>query len=140
MVYDNNYQNEQAGSPLFQRHLEAVARVIDRSMGKDELVEVGCGKGYFLEMMLAKGFKATGFDPTYEGANPRIKRKYFEPGIVEQADGLILRHFLEHIENPVSFLGKLKEANDGSGKFVLRYRALIGYASTKLGSVSFMSM
>ena len=140
MVYDNNYQNEQAGSPLFQRHLEAVARVIDRSMGKDELVEVGCGKGYFLEMLLAKGFEVTGFDPTYEGANLNVKRQYFEPGAVEQANGLILRHVLEHIENPVSFLGKLKEANDGSGKFVLRYRALIGYASTKLGSVSFMSM
>ena len=88
-------------------------------MGKDALVEVGCGKGYFLEMLLAKGFKVTGFDPTYEGANLNVKRQYFEPGAVEQANGLILRHVLEHIENPVSFLALLKEANGGIGKIYI---------------------
>ena len=119
MVYDRNYQNEQAVSPLFQRHLETVERKIDRSMGKDALVEVGCGKGYFLEMLLAKGFEVTGFDPTYEGANLNVKRQYFEPGAVEQANGLILRHVLEHIENPVSFLARLKEANGGIGKIYI---------------------
>lgn len=119
MVYDGNYQNEQAASPFFQRHLEAVVSAIDRIMGKDGLVEVGCGKGYFLEMLLAKGFEVTGFDPTYEGANPRVKRQYFEPGAVGQANGLILRHVLEHIENPVSFLAQLKEANGGNGKIYI---------------------
>ena len=119
MSYDGNYQNEQAVSPLFQRLLDAVATAIDRSIGKESLVEVGCGKGFFLEMLLAKGFDVTGFDPTYEGANPRVKRQYFVPGAIEQANGLILRHVLEHIHNPVSFLEQLKEANGGSGKIYI---------------------
>lgn len=116
MVYDGNYQNEQAVSPLFQRHLEAVATAIERSIGRARLVEVGCGKGYFLEMLLAKGFDVTGFDPTYEGTNPRVKRQYFSPGTIAQAEGLILRHVLEHIQNPVSFLEQLKVVNGGSGQ------------------------
>jgi hypothetical protein len=36
-------------------------------------VEVVCGKGYFREMLLVKKFDVTGFDPIYEGKNPRIK-------------------------------------------------------------------
>lgn len=119
MVYDGNYQNEQAVSPVFQHHLEAVATAIGRSMGRERLVEVGCGKGYFLEMLLARGFDVTGFDPTYEGTNPRVKRQYFAPDAIEQADGLILRHVLEHIQHPVSFLEKLKAANGGSGRIYI---------------------
>jgi hypothetical protein len=119
MVYDGNYQNEQAVSPLFQSHLETVATAIGRFMGKESLIEVGCGKGYFLELLLTKGFDITGFDPTYEGINPRVKRQYFESGVIEKANGLILRHVLEHIQDPVSFLEQLKVANGGSGKIYI---------------------
>ena len=119
MAYDSNYQNEQAVSPLFQKHLETVASAIECSMGKENLVEVGCGKGYFLEMLLAKGYDVTGFDPTYEGTNPRVRRQYFQLGAIDKAKGLILRHVLEHIQNPVNFLEQLKVANGGSGKIYI---------------------
>ena len=72
MVYDSSYQNEQAVSPLFQQHLNEMVGVIERNIGKVNLIEVGCGKGYFLEMLLNRGFDVTGFDPSYEGTNPRI--------------------------------------------------------------------
>lgn len=119
MVYDKHYQNEQAVSAVFQKHLDAVASIIERLMGKDRIVEVGCGKGYFLETLLAKGFDVTGFDPAYEGKNPRVKRQYFEPGVIKKSNGLILRHVLEHIQNPVDFLEKLKIANGGTGKIYI---------------------
>ncbi len=115
MVYDEHYQNEQAVSPLFQEHLESVAKIIGRTMGQDDLVEVGCGKGYFLELLLQQGFDVTGFDPAYEGTNTRIERHYFEPNLGIKAKGLILRHVLEHIQTPVDFLLSLKDANGGSG-------------------------
>jgi len=115
MVYDANYQNEQAFSPLFQQHLESATQIVGRSLGRDGLVEVGCGKGYFLEMLQGMGFDVAGFDPTYEGTNPRIERRYFEPGVGITASGLILRHVLEHIPDPVSFLRRLRDANGGSG-------------------------
>jgi hypothetical protein len=119
MVYDKHYQNEQAVSQLFQKHLEIVANIIERQMGKKHIVEVGCGKGYFLEKLLAKGFDVTGFDPTYEGKNLRVKRQYFAPGVSEKAHGLILRHVLEHIQNPIAFLEMLKIANNSSGKIYI---------------------
>ena len=119
MAYDAHYQNEQALSPLFQVHLESVSSIIDRCMGRNSIVEVGCGKGFFLEMLLGKGFDVTGFDPTYEGNNPKILKHYFEPGVGIKANGLVLRHVLEHIQDPVSFLHQLKTANGGNGKIYI---------------------
>lgn len=119
MAYDAHYQNEQALSPLFQEHLESVSCIIDRCMGRDSIVEVGCGKGFFLEMLLGKGFDVTGFDPTYEGSNPRAMNHCFEPGVGIKASGLVLRHVLEHIQDPFNFLLQLKEANGGSGKIYI---------------------
>jgi len=119
MAYDAHYQNEQALSPLFQAHLKFVSSIIDRCMGRDSIVEVGCGKGFFLEMLLDKGFDVTGFDPTYEGNNPKILKHYFEPGVGIKANGLVLRHVLEHIQDPVSFLHQLKTANGGNGKIYI---------------------
>jgi hypothetical protein len=115
VVYDSNYQNEQGLSSHFQEHLHQVMEIIGRGMGRTNLVEVGCGKGLFLEMMLAAGFDVTGFDPTYEGSNPKVKRHFFEKGVGIQANGLILRHVLEHIQNPFTFLQHLAQANHGKG-------------------------
>lgn len=115
MVYDARYQNEQAVSPQFRRHLGSVAKIVARTLGRSGLVEVGCGKGYFLEVLAESGFEITGFDPTYEGSNPRVRRHYFQPGVGITAKALILRHVLEHIQNPLHFLQELCTANAGSG-------------------------
>jgi hypothetical protein len=115
MQYDANYNNEQANSPAFRKHLEEVANKIESLLGKKSLVEVGCGKGVFLEMLLTRGADVVGFDPAYDGDNPRIAKKLFEPGLVQSAKGLILRHVLEHVQNPVDFLFQLKESNGGKG-------------------------
>lgn len=119
VIYDVKYQNEQGVSYLFQQHLESVSDIIDHYIGRDLIIEVGCGKGSFLEMLLVKGFDVTGFDPTYEGHNPRIVKQNFQTGVGIKAEGLILRHVLEHIQNPFDFLLKIKEANGGSGKIYL---------------------
>ncbi|MCI5136866.1 MAG: methyltransferase domain-containing protein [Candidatus Electrothrix sp. AR1] len=119
MDYDDHYQNEQAVSPRFQQHLYTVAGLIEEAVGRRSLVEIGCGKGFFLELLSDKGFDVTGFDPTYEGTNSKIQRKYFASGVIDQAQGLILRHVLEHIEKPVEFLEQLRLANGGKGKIYI---------------------
>lgn len=115
MVYDEHYQNEQGNSPAFQRHLGQVADIVEHRLGKTQLVEVGCGKGYFLEILASRGHDITGFDPAYEGDNQRIRREHFSPGIINRAQGLILRHVLEHIQQPYSFLQAIARANGGKG-------------------------
>ncbi len=119
MVYDANYQNEQSLSPLFLDHLNSVMSIIDRHFGKEPLVEVGCGKGIFLELLLEHGFDITGFDPTYEGENPRVRRQYFSETSNTRVSGLILRHVLEHIQNPYQFLLRLSAANSYCGNIYI---------------------
>lgn len=119
LVYDHNYQNEQGLSPRFQQHLESVAAIIARDIGRRSLIEVGCGKGHFLETLRASGFDVVGFDPAYEGSSPRVHRALFSEGVVPPAGGIILRHVLEHIQDPVRFLGELRSANGGSGRIYI---------------------
>jgi hypothetical protein len=116
LEYDADYQNEQAHSPRFQHHLEQVAHLVQTHLGRERLIEVGCGKGFFLEWLLQQGLDVTGFDPAYEGDNPRVRREYFRPGLIGQAHGLILRHVLEHVPNPVDFLFHLQAANAGQDR------------------------
>jgi hypothetical protein len=114
--YTPEYNNEQGNSQFFKNHLNKVADLIEENIGKNSIVEVGCGKGLFLEMMLDRGIDIVGFDPTYVGNNPRVTKKFFEYGIIEKpSSGLVLRHVLEHIKNPYEFLKQLKEANGDQG-------------------------
>ncbi len=134
MNYDAAYQNEQAHSPLFKSHLEQVATIVDRNLGTDGLVEVGCGKAYFLELLQSRGCSITGFDPTYEGENPAVQRRYFGDGVTVSARGLVLRQVLQQVQNPVGFLDGLRDANGGGliyievqcFDWILRARALGG--------------
>ena len=119
MSYDAHYQNEQGLSPLFRKHLQEVAGIVDRQLGRRSLVEIGCGKGLFLEKLQRLGFDIMGFDPTYEGTNPRIRRAYFGPGAGITARGIVLRHVLEHIEDPIRFLMQLRDANGGGGRIYI---------------------
>jgi hypothetical protein len=116
MVYDANYNSEPGFSGVFKKHLNWVANIIKTRFGKQNLIEVGCGKGSFLELLLSLGFEITGFDSTYDGTNPKIIKKNFEPGIIKSpAQGLILRHVLEHILDPIKFLSEVKKSNGGQG-------------------------
>ena len=119
MQYDQDYQNEQGYSSYFQKHLYDVALIVEKFLGKEDLIEVGCGKGLFLEMLTEKQFNIRGFDPTYEGENPNIERKYFSSDVGLHGKGIILRHVLEHIKNPIDFLFQLKESNGGTGKIYI---------------------
>lgn len=107
MDYDKNYQNAQDHSPSFQSHLDDIASLIlSGTKPTDQLVKVGCGKGYFLEMLKARGLRITGFDPSYEGDNPDIVKTYYnaQTHADQHADAVIMRHCLEHIEAPYQFL------------------------------------
>ena len=115
MDYDAAYQNEQGTSTLFRRHMEDVASLVETHMGRTDLVEVGCGKGTFLELLLQRGVEITGYDPTYEGSNPVVRKEYFSEELGLRGEGLILRHVLEHIEEPVAFIERLAAANGGRG-------------------------
>lgn len=119
MKYDANYQNEQANSSIFKEHLNNISDIIIKHFWSRSLIEVGCGKGYFLELLQGKGFKITGLDPAYEGNNASVIKKYFSPEIGLQADVIILRHVLEHVQDPIKFLSNICASNGNQGKIFI---------------------
>lgn len=123
MLYDRHYQNEQAVSQSFRLHLDEVASIVERGLGQAELIEIGCGKGFFLELLAERGIDMVGFDPAYEGENSRILKRRFDGGSI-QAKGIVLRHVLEHIQDPFGFLRLLRTANQGEGRVYIEVPCL----------------
>ncbi|WP_169734378.1 class I SAM-dependent methyltransferase [Desulfocurvus vexinensis] len=126
MGYDDTYQNEQGHSPVFQHHLEEALDII-RSIADPggRIVEIGCGKGVFLSMLRAAGFDVTGYDPAHEAGDPDVIKEYFDDNLaVVPGDIIVLRHTLEHVPNPLSFLNLIKKANAGQGKILIEVPGL----------------
>jgi len=115
LEYDQEYQNEQACSNVFKRHLEEVTRLIGKHLRGQSVLEVGCGKGYFLEHLQQQGFRIIGIDPAYEGDNPNVLKVRFDKDLGLAAEGIILRHVLEHIHQPLPFLAGIAAANGQRG-------------------------
>lgn len=77
MNYDKEYHNEQQFSDVFKKHLNNVKDIIEKYFDKKSLLEIGCGDGYFLELLFNNGFDIEGMDPSYEGDNKNIKKEYY---------------------------------------------------------------
>jgi len=121
MQYDKNYQNEQAHSDVFKDYLNSIIDLLKENgfLGK-KIIEIGCGKGYFLNELWKHGFDAIGFDPAYEGNDSRIIKDYFSQKYSTfDADLIILRHTLEHIENPVQFIKNIPIASSKNTKIYI---------------------
>ena len=108
--YSEDYENSQAHSVKFKTHMKSVLTMLKQHVTQDSrIVEVGCGKGDFVEMVQADGsFKIKGYDASYEGNNSAIEKRYLNENDRIKADLVILRHVLEHVPNPYNFLSMLK--------------------------------
>jgi SAM-dependent methyltransferase len=114
--YDDDYQNEQAHSATFREHLEQAYAVIERNFECRKLTEIGCGKGYFLNLLRERGFDAVGVDPAYQGTSAFVIKQRFDRALGVRASAIVLRHVLEHIPDPVAFLENVRDANGGGGR------------------------
>lgn len=119
--YDMHYQNEQSNSAYFRAHLDDVIRIMQENKVLDgKVIEIGCGKAYFMDMLLSKNVDVTGFDPTYEGDSPKVIKDFFSEKYSNiGAEFIILRHTLEHISKPYDFIKTIAAANNHSGKIYI---------------------
>lgn len=127
IVYDEEYENDQAYSAAFRAHMEARAADVIRSAPAGEPIsylEVGCGQGRFLSQVVAAAGprlqSAEGFDPAWRGGDgegpdgARIHRHYFDTGaasLLAHAPNVVAtRHTIEHVPDPVGFLTAIRKA------------------------------
>ena len=108
--YVEGYENSQAFSSKFLDHMQSVLDLFKEKLpARSKIVEVGCGKGDFLELVQQDGiFEIIGFDASYEGDNPAIEKRYLDENDNVTADLIVLRHVLEHVQKPHNFLEILK--------------------------------
>jgi SAM-dependent methyltransferase len=127
VVYDKNYQNDQGYSVHFLQHLDQVSSLCKEYLPSNEclIVDVGCGKGGFVELLRSKGLNAVGYDNAYEGEIFYIRKQFFGSDSHEKGDLLILRHVLEHIPSPWEFLNMLADANQYKGRLYIEVPDLL---------------
>jgi len=118
MDYSSAYNNVQELSNYFRRYLIMIAKNLYNKYNLENkiVVEVGCGKGFFLKLLKDQGTKKiSGFDPSYVNSDPKIDRLiikdfFNKKTIKKKVDFIICRHVLEHIKNPSFFATSLAES------------------------------
>jgi len=124
--YRGMYENTLDFSPRFQDYSRKLAeRLVTRfNLHEKKIVEIGCGRGKFLELLCAQGDnRGIGFDPSRSSAdkNPlrqdRFGTVHFVPDYFGekyahvQADMVIGRHVLEHVSEPADFIRDIRAAS-----------------------------
>jgi hypothetical protein len=105
--FDPQYNNEQTFSPAAKAHLQKVARSVAEVVPLDaSIVEIGCGRGEFLEQLHASGFSnLQGYDPVAPSPTAVIRNELWKPDALGfEVDLFVLRHTLEEIGSFAQFI------------------------------------
>lgn len=119
-AYSATYEETQGFSGRFRSFAEDLAsRWIDRyDLRGKTVLEVGCGKGEFLELLCRMGDnRGIGIDPSFvpermeTTADVRFVRDVFRPEHAAiEADAIVCRHTLEHIPDVATFMQLVRRA------------------------------
>lgn len=115
--YVPGYENSLHGSPRFQDYARNLVDnlVRGRDLRDTGVVEIGCGRGEFLSMIVERrGARGLGFDPSFDGDGPpgvEIVADAYAPATHGplDADLVCIRHVLEHVVAPADLLADVRE-------------------------------
>jgi SAM-dependent methyltransferase len=131
VVYTAKYGNALHYSEAFRSFSEELAQSLaERYALRGKLaVEIGCGDGYFLDLLCRTArCRGVGMDPSSVRSNRQqslspdvsILREYFEAQeCVGEARLVACRQVLEHFQEPMPFLKKLRHAMDPRKKAIV---------------------
>lgn len=120
LAYGDDYDNTQDHSPSFKSYTDGlVERLVGLGVRDARVVEVGCGKGQFIQRLVeaAPNTVGWGFDPSYVGPEEllqgrlKFRREFYGPGCESLlADVVVCRHVIEHVANPLVLLEAVRAA------------------------------
>lgn len=119
LQYGEHYDNSQICSPFFEDYVDTlVHQVVGRVHGRS-IVEIGCGKGYFLKKLVSSDPESTGlgYDSTYEGpasdleGRLQFRREFFDGQALPSSPGAVVcRHVIEHVPDPAAMLRSVRSS------------------------------
>jgi SAM-dependent methyltransferase len=119
LSYGSAYENTQMLSPSFSAYVDDLVRLlVEKGVRRQNVLEVGCGKGGFLQALCAAGDnRGVGFDPSYVGPEQsldervRFRREFFDPDRIDApVDAVVCRHVVEHVADPAHLLTQVRHA------------------------------
>ncbi len=120
--YGSDYEETQSFSPTFRAFHESLCDELVARYGLrgGTVVEVGCGKGDFLDLLVRRGGnRGIGFDPAYDperrpAVNPSdltVFPERYAPGrVATPVDLVVCKMTLEHIPAPATFVREITHA------------------------------
>jgi hypothetical protein len=119
--YEADYDSSQMCSTRFRRYAEELADrlITTHNLYQKDIVEIGGGRGEFLRIICNRGDnRGVSFDRSFHPdpsddvpANLRFVRDYYNAKYAsESADLIVCRHVLEHIWEPRSLVGTVRQA------------------------------
>jgi SAM-dependent methyltransferase len=115
--YGSDYDNDQSYSTCFGGYVDnRIEHLLRQGVRARRVLEIGCGKGYFLTRLCQKGNNVgIGVDASYlgpervlDGKVSFIRDVYQESHAAFQPDLVVCRHVIEHIPNPLDLLRSVR--------------------------------
>ena len=76
----------------------------------DRVIDIGCGRGEFVDALAGRGLRSIGYDPVLDADTDRLRSRYWTSAD-EDADLYVMRCVLPHIPDPWSWVKAMGETH-----------------------------